>query len=461
MTAARRLSAEGHDVAVVDRHPFVGGAAASQPVGDGGARMDFGPHAFHLKDPEINRLFFDHAGGPCPTKKRNERILVRGRLFRYPLEIADVVAHLTPGHLLWMGTAFLVARLRFRLFRPDDANFEEWGVHRFGRPLYEFTCGKYTEKVWGIRPRLLSAKLAQQKLKDLRLRDIAAKMLGGRGEEHRQYWEDYAYPEHGIGTVFENMAKAVEERGGRFALGSSLARIRADRERVRAVTVRDAAGRETELPCDALVNTIPLTHVAAALDAGESGLRLADASALRYRGLILINVTFRLDRVTPYDWIYLLDEIFRCNRFTEQKNMGGRMIPDGKTVLCFELGSSPGDAFWDASDDQLARIAMEDIRNIDFIEEDAIESVHVSRLEDAYPMYNLDFDRRLAETLRLLAGTCNLFSAGRQGLFLNNDVHDSMEMGWKVGGVISSNEGTPAWYRFADDYVRGRIERRR
>jgi protoporphyrinogen oxidase len=461
MTAAWELSNRGHEVTIVDRHAFVGGAAASQPVGEGGARMDFGPHAFHLKDPEINRIFLDHVGCDCPTKKRNERILVRGGLFRYPLEITEVISHLTPGYLLWMGTAFVMARCRLHIMRPGDGNFEEWGVNRFGRPLYEFTCGNYTEKVWGVRPKTLSAKLAQQKLKELRIRDLIAKFFGLRGQEHKQYWEDYAYPEDGIGTVYENMAKEVGDKSGRLVLGSPVVRLLADQDRVRAVTVRNSEGREEDIACDAVVNTIPLTHVAAALDAGESGLRLPKAGGLRYRGLILINVTFNRDRVTPYDWVYLLDGIFRCNRFTEQKNMGGRMIPAGKTVICFELGASPGDALWDAPDATLERIALEDIRKIEFMPEEDIESFHVSRLEDAYPMYTLDFDTRLDDTLAALANTRNLFSVGRQGLFLNNDIHDSMEMGLRAARILDRADGTAEWYRFASDYVRGKIERTR
>lgn len=452
MSAARKLVDSGADVTVIDRNSFVGGAAASQPVSEGGARMDFGPHAFHLKYPEVNEFFLDHVGAPCPTKTRNERILVRGGLFRYPLQIQEVLTHLTPGHLLWMGTAYAVARLRYRTFPKPDSDFKAWGINRFGLPLYEFTCGKYTEKVWGVDPSKLSAKLAQQKLKDLRLRDIAAKFFGGVGQEHKAYWEDYAYPEEGIGTVFENMAKVVEEKSGRMLLGQPVARIIADEKSVRAVEV---AGEE--IPCDVVVNTIPLTHVARALAEGDSGIRIDAAAGLKYRGLILINVVFDTDQITPYDWVYLLDEIFRCNRFTEQKNMGGAMIPKGKTVLCFELGASPGDVFWEADDEDLHNIALEDIHKIDFIDHSKIEAFHVARLEDAYPMYTLDFDSRLDEVIARLAQTKNFYTIGRQGLFLNNDVHDSMEMGMRAAANIAAGDGTAKWYEYASGYVRGRI----
>ena len=458
MTAALHLAERGADVTVVDRHPFVGGAAASQPIGDGHERMDFGPHAFHLKDPDINKVFLHYAGGDVSRKHRNERILVRGCLFRYPLEIGEVLSHLSFGHVLWMGAAFALARTRFRLLPRPDTDFEAWGVNRFGRPLYDFTCGKYTEKVWGVRPSRLSAKLAQQKLKDLRLRDLLAKILGGRGQEHKQYWEDYAYPPEGIGVVFENMAKRICELSGRVILAAPLARVLADSRRARAITVRHSDGSEEEIRCDLLINTVPLTHLASALERGDSHLAIPSANGLRYRGLVLINVVFNLDQVVPFDWVYLLDEVFRCNRFTEQKNMGGKMIPPGKTVLCFELGASPGDAFWEASDKALFQVALDDIRNIGFMAPSRIERFHVARLEDAYPMYSLDFDERLNSVIQTLARTENIFTIGRQGLFLNNDVHDSMQMGKLAADISVAGRGTSEWYTFATDYIRGRIE---
>lgn len=457
LSAARMLAVRGAEVAVVERATFVGGASASRPVGESGARMDFGPHVFHLKNTEVNRFFFDHASGDHSVKRRNERILVRGRLFKYPLEITEVLRHLTPGHLLWMGAAFAVARLRLHTFPMADANFEAWGVSRFGRPLYEFSCGRYTEKVWGVRPSTLSAKLARQKLKDLRLRDIVSKLFGGRGEEHAKYWENYAYPEKGIGVVFENMAAGIAAGGGRILLSAPLLAVEADERTVRAVSVRHDDGRVERLDCDLLVNTVPLTHLAWALEEGAAGIRIPAAKELRYRGLVLVNVEFDSDRVTPYDWVYLLDELYRCNRFTEQKNMGGAMIPPGRSMVCFELAGTPGDAIWSMPDESIRRLVMEDIDRIEIFRGKKILDCHVSRLEDAYPMYTLDFDSRLEEVIGILGRSTNLVTLGRQGLFLNSDIHDSMEMGMKAATHLMAAAPIEDWYRYAGDYIRGRI----
>lgn len=459
LTAALRLAEAGREVTLVDRLPFVGGAAASRPIGDGDARMDFGPHAFHLKNPDINRILYDHYNGELSTKRRNERLLVHNHLFRYPLEIMEVLRHL-PWTLTGSMFAHLVlARflLRTGLNRGPDSDFESWGLRRFGAPLYRFSCGSYTEKVWGTPARALSYLLAEQKIKEIRLRDIARKLLGSRGEEHKRYWEEYIYPEDGIGIVFENMEKHIRELGGSVRLGCALAGLEESGGRIERVIVSGEDGRTESIATDAVVSTVPLSHVARALKTAGSSLAVHPGYALKYRGLILINVVIRRDRVTPYDWVYMLDPYFHCNRFTEQKNMGSRMIPDGQTVLCFEYSCDFDDDRWNASDDLLATRALEDIDRIELIDRRDVGEVHVARLQDAYPMYRVGFERNLEEMIRALGGTRNLYSVGRQGLFLNTDIHDSMEMAALAAAAVVKGDSPADWYTSAWPYVTGRI----
>ena len=158
ITAALKLSETGHEVTVIDRHEFVGGAAASRPIDNGKYKMDFGPHAFHLRNPDVNKILYDHYSGALHTKRRNERILVKGKLFRYPLEIMEVTRNLPLALTVGMFLGLVQARIRLRtgFSGRTDTDFESWGLRRFGGPLYRFSCGAYTEKVWGTPARALS-----------------------------------------------------------------------------------------------------------------------------------------------------------------------------------------------------------------------------------------------------------------------------------------------------------------
>lgn len=71
----------------------------------------------------------------------------------------------------------------------------------------------------------------------------------------------------------------------------------------------------------------------------------------------------------------------------------------------------------------------------------------VTRSKDAYPIYDLPFEKNLDLTLKGLSGIPNLFSAGRQGLFLNTDMHDSMVSGRGAARTLLAGGTAGGWYR--------------
>ena len=68
------------------------------------------------------------------------------------------------------------------------------------------------------------------------------------------------------------------------------------------------------------------------------------AAKLRYRSLKLIYIALKRPQLTDYHWVYLLDEQFRVNRMSEQKNVSADMVPADRTVLCIELSLLAGRA---------------------------------------------------------------------------------------------------------------------
>ena len=141
--------------------------------------------------------------------------------------------------------------------------------------------------------------------------------------------------------------------------------------------------------------------------------------------------------------------------------MCGKMIPKDKPILCFELSANPGDTFWESDDELLFKVALSDIEKIDFFNESDIETFHIWRMSEAYPMYDLNFNKQLENVIESLSKTKNLYTVGRHGLFLNNDIHDSMEMGIKIATNLLEKEDVVSWYNFALGYVRGKINRTR
>ncbi len=116
-------------------------------------------------------------------------------------------------------------------------------------------------------------------------------------------------------------------------------------------------------------------------------------------------------------------------------------------MLTFELCCGYGDKIWNASEGELRTMALEDIGRIGLLDGLKVEKSMVTRSKDAYPIYDLPFEKNLELTLSGLAGIENLFSAGRQGLFLNSDMHDSMKSGREAARFFLENRTPKEFYR--------------
>jgi len=456
LAAADALAGAGRPVLLIEEQPFIGGAAAS--VRHGEFTCDFGPHAYHIKGDRVDALVREAAGEPLEEKDINQKLIIGEKLFSYPLVLWEIVRRLHPLFVLRAMFDFVVANLTYKIFKVPDDSFERWGVKRFGFTLYHLCFGQYTQRVWGVHPTQISPKLARQKLHKLNLVDLVWKLLGGRGQEQATYWRKFHYPDGGIGRVWEGLRRRIESKGGRVMTGAEVVALEREQDEIVAVHCRHN-GVETRIPCSAVISTIPVGRMAAALTPALEDEVLLAARDMKYRSLIVVNLVFDVPRVIDQHWIYLLDPRFRFNRFSEQKNLGSRCAPADKTVLSFELTCDLEDGVWLAGDDVLRQRAMEEAAKFPGLPLEKVCGCHVQRMKRAYPMYDLEFDRRLERIFADLSRVTNLWSTGRHGLFLNTDMHDTIEMGLLAAENLLADEPQPpaAYYDRSAGYVRRKM----
>jgi len=443
LTAARALSRAGKKVIVLEKESSVGGISSSRRWN--GFITEYGPHTYHLKHDRIDRVIREHYPAALPAKKRITRMLIRGKYFDYPLKFWQLLRGLNPFFSARMLGDFIYASLKNRLFPRPDNSFAAWGIRRFGKTLYDLCFGQYTERVWGVPASRLSTRLASQKLHRLNLKDILIKLLGGKGEEQATYWEDFLYPEEGMGIIFKNMASRIRHDGGEVWLQSEAVSSSLESDRLVTVTV-NKEGEEITVPCSAVISTIPLYSLGKLISDYLSPSALEASRELKNRSLILVNLILNVPLVSDAHWVYLLDPFFRFNRFCEQKNLLLEKKPRLKTLITFEICCDFKDSLWEKSESELLALVRRDIENIKLIDGRRINDCSVGRVKNAYPIYDLGFENRLQRLLTSLSGIKNLYSSGRQGLFLNTDMHDSMEMGARAAEAALKGEESRSWY---------------
>jgi protoporphyrinogen oxidase len=452
LSAAYHLLDQGYEVDVVDRDVRVGGLGGSFTWDD--FILDYGPHAFHVKPSPtmdlVNKLFADRAEDMI-YQSRDELLFLHGKFFRYPVQVYELLRKLNPFFSAKLVFDFAMSTLIYRYIAVPDDTFESWCIKRFGKSLYQLIFGNYTAKVWGIHPSRIAGKFAARKIHRLNLKDIILKLLGGKGEEQETYWKGLCYPRKGSGELFNRLGEEITARGGRFHLETTPQKLRLTGDRVTGVTVKGPAG-DTTLPCDFVLSSIPLQYLVPSLEPPLGEFATYTTKLLKYRSLLLIFVAFDVPRVLPTHWIYLVDQSFKFSRLTEQKNMSPATAPPGRSLVACERGCYYNDVLWKTADEELFRGAKEELARVPGVDVSKISGYHVVRLKDAYPVYDLDFDKNLHVVLDALGGIPNLYSIGRQGLFLQNDMHDSMEMG-RMGAEYGAN-GAPSahWYDYMLDF---------
>jgi protoporphyrinogen oxidase len=439
MSAAWRLSALGHHVTVLERDGAVGGMGKTITLGR--YAVDYGPHTFHIRETDESREIHEAIKplfGPHPLiLTRGTRVLLRGKEYVYPLEMLQVLTGVSPLLAFRIVFDYALATITSTLAPPKkEDSFEEWGVRNLGRTLYDLCFGIYSARVWGLPTSQISSKQAQRVAK-LNLKNIVLRTLGIKADP-ATYFTKYMYPRQGISVLYENMAAEIREAGNCILLESPAVRI--EREDGRAARVAYAQnGREQTIECDGVLSTLPLPSLVNMITPALPAPVAQHASKLRYRSLKLIYIALRRPQLTDYHWVYLLDEQFRVNRMSEQKNVSAEMVPGDRTILCIELSCWRDEPLWNASDEEIYRIALNDLLKMGHgIAESEVEDYYVTDIPTAYPVYELNFEDHLIPVLEGVHAVPNLLTLGRHGLFLNNSMDDNVLLGMKVGDQIDA-----------------------
>lgn len=425
LAAAWHLARGGHKPIVLEREALVGGLCATHAKH--GWRFDLGGHRFVSSDHALTKWIEDVLGDDLLTRDRRSVILHRGRRFRYPLEAGDLLRSLGPAECVWALGGYAVARAG-RVLKPrDEITFEDWVTARFGTPLYDAFFGPYTEKLWGLSPAAISADWAAERISLLNLGDAALRLAGLRRSPIRTYARQYRYPRHGMGQLYESIAREVERQGGEVVTSARVVGLERRGARVVAVNVETAAGSR-QIPVGELLSTIALPELVRALEPRLSTSLDRSVRSLRFRALTFLNLMLRRPEFSENTWMYVASGALKMSRIQEPKRRSPAMAPPGKTSIMLEIPCDVGDRIWKASVTSLRSEFEGELRKLGFCIDDVVDAFSI-RVEHGYPIYHIGYDRDRTELLGVVERFENVRTAGRQGLFRYVFMDAAMSMG--------------------------------
>ena len=376
-------------------------------------------------------------------RDRRSRIYFKGQLFDYPLSMSgDTLRKLGLLKSIRIGLSYL----RCRISRASsEANLEEFLINRFGRELYLTFFKTYTEKVWGVSPRDMSAEWGVQRIKGLSLRKMAAhglrrsfaprrKDIDQRGIE-TSLIERFMYPKLGPGQMWEEVARRITSMGGKVMLLWNVSRIdHLDSQRVTEIhAVHSRTGESQTFEADYVFSTMPVNELVSAMKPVAPAPIREVAAGLRYREFITVGVLCK--RVALRDksgqgakdnWIYIQEPGVRAGRLQVFNNWSPAMVADPSTVwIGVEYFCNDTDELWRAGDNDIIQLAQKELITMQIVNSSDILDATVIRAPKAYPAYFGTYNR-FAEISSWSDRFENLFLIGRNGMHRYNNQDHSM-----------------------------------
>lgn len=423
LAAAYDLTAQGHDVAVYERSPFLGGHASTFDVG--GARLERGYHHWFTNDTDIVELveqiglgntirWVDSTVGTLHGGEIYDFVTPIDLLKFKPLRLIDRIR-------LGLTTLYLQRRQDWR--RYEDVTADEWLRKHAGREPYEV--------FWGP---MLRGKFGEEHFDQVSMAWVWGKIntrVKSRGRGMMR--EKLGYPMGSFGQVFDTLAERVRQQGGEVHVSA----------KVEAIEVMEGsvAGLEVTLPgtdtnyknFDAVIATVP-SNVFSRLVPALPREYLAQLSATRYMAAVLIVLV--LDR--PLSHVYWLNVADRSVPFVgviEHTNLIGAEHYGGKHIVYLSNYLTTESPMYRMGHQEILQHYLPHLRKVNpEFDESWIETSYHHKVDGAQPVIGAGYSLRILDhrtpiTGLYLANTTQIYPEDR-------GTNYSVRMGREVARMV-------------------------
>src|SRR6266705_3476808 len=451
LTAAYLLSKNEFGVTILEADPvYVGGISRTAKYK--GFHFDIGGHRFFSKSKAVEDLWNEILPNDMLDRPRSSRIFYGGKFFAYPLKPFEALMKLG----IFKSILCVLSWLKARLFPvPNPRNFEDWVSNQFGRRLFNTFFKSYTEKVWGMSCKEISADWAAQRIKGLSLGSAIKNALFPQKQSKdktkviKTLINSFKYPRKGPGMMWEACAQKVRQLGGEIEMGSRVTGCAYDDlTETWTVQFRNSQGREQLLEAEHVISSAPMRELVRGLSPEVSEEAREAADSLKYRDFLTVMLILKERNMFSDNWIYIHDPSVKVGRIQNFRSWSPEMVPDPEKVcygleyFCFEH-----DGLWDSSDEQLIELAKGELLQIGLAKEGDVVDGCVVRQHKAYPVYDDHYARHVT-TIRdeLDERYPNLHLVGRNGMHkYNNQDHAIMTAMLCVENILAGQPLYDLW----------------
>ena len=409
LTLAYLLKSRGYSVEVLEKENECGGLMRS--IQEDGFTFDIGgSHIIFSKDKDILNFMLSFLNGNYVQRRRNTKILYKGRFVKYPFEngLSDLTKE-DNFECLYYYIQNLIKKEKGELKPPT--NLKEWCYHMFGKGIAEKYLIPYNEKIWKYPLEKISLEWVERIPKPP-VEDIIKSALGilTEGYTHQLY---FYYPKRG---GIQSLIKALEFRVGKEILTNF---------NVKCIKKEDGkwivSNGRSEKVYDHIISTMPIQDLINALKDISKEVKNA-SNDLKYNSLITVMIGLDVPKLNDFSWLYIPDKSVLPHRVSFPSNYSPYVAPDGKSSVLAEITFRDGDEISKMKLSEVVEKTVEDLHELNIINKNDVCYVNAIKLKYGYVINDLSYKSNI-QTVMTYLRSINIHSVGRFGEFkyLNMD----------------------------------------
>ena len=293
-------------------------------------------------------------------------------------------------------------------------------------------------KIWGVECRDISADWGAQRVKGLNIsKAISHAIYESANIKEKNVEtsliEQFIYPKLGPGQLWQKVADKITEDGGEILLNHEVREISLENNKISAVTCSNGK----TFSGDYLISSMPIKDLVKGMG-DVPGDVYSISQGLVYRDFITVGVLLdeiqlknetdepTINNILPDTWIYVQESDVKLGRVQIFNNWSPYLVKDSDKIwLGLEYFCNEDDDFWNASDSEIVKIALDELEKINFADKSDVIDTVVLRVPKAYPAYFGSYDK-FSQVRNYLDNIENLFLIGRNGMHRYNNMDHSM-----------------------------------
>jgi len=197
---------------------------------------------------------------------------------------------------------------------------------------------------------------------------------------------------------------------------------------------------------DQLVSTIPLNELVNLTTPPPPRQIINSSKKLLYRSIVLPYFVIKGKNKFDSETLYFPEKKFIFNRlyFPNSYYKNSKTNQD-LYLLGLEVTCQYNDVLWQMSKEKLKIKILKNLKKLNLFDESDIIDFFIEKEKYAYPIYLKDYKKHL-ENIKNYYYSKNILLNGRQGLFLHNNQHHSIEMAYYASKALNfKNKSCEHW----------------